>query len=104
MSLITKPYYKQPFEKKPLIMNFVNKIEQADDVVESCTILAYSIPTNQDITSTVIEAVASPISGTRVKTLVKGGSHGDKFKVTFRAITREGLQLEADVVVQVREE
>lgn len=52
---------------------------------------------------TGINIVSSALTGTVVRLVLSGGADGNKYKVTVRITTSDGIVKEADFAVRVRE-
>lgn len=95
-------FRKQPWEKFLVRAGFTKWLaagETIDGVASS--VIGYDNAGN-DVSSQVLQGNHS-VAGPKLVQTVKGGEDGETYKLTFRAITSAGNQLELDILMLVRE-
>ena len=99
IAYLDKP--KQPYEELPRYVDFVDRIATGDTIA-SCTITAVD-ESGVDATATIVPNGASAYSVAKVYYTLKGGTDGETYKVTFRAVSTAGAKVEEDLMVDVRQ-
>lgn len=96
---IVGTYEKQPAEEKILSVDFTADLE--DGATVSSHTATATDESGNDVTSTII--AVSTLSTPVVSFTVQGGTDGQKYTVSIVATLSDGQEVEADVVVVVRE-
>lgn len=96
---LSKP--KQPAEKLPRYVDFVDRVASGDTIA-GCTITAVD-EVGTDVTASLVDGPTS-LSGTKVYYTILGyGTDGKQYKITFRATSTAGAIVEEDLVLEVRQ-
>lgn len=92
------PFTKQPSEVFPISIDFSDVLDTSE-IITSITVTAYLI--DVDVTSQVIDL--NSFSETKVTIRVKGGTTGNKYKITALITTSLGNIYERDLIMKVIE-
>jgi hypothetical protein len=95
-------HYKQPAERYAISMDFTDKLPDGQTILSAtCTALDEA---GADASSTVLDG-ACGIAGSALTQIIKAGTAGQRYDLTFRATLTPGSYiLEEDVALFVREE
>lgn len=91
--------HKQPSEELLRYVDFVDRLATGDTVA-SCIISARD---GSGADAPTVIYGPSAIVGTKVYYTIKGGTHGETYTYTFRAVSNANAKVEEDLVVNVRE-
>ena len=97
-------FRKQPYE---IIIRGFDKTGLLDTgvTISSAAVSAINMATGADATATVLDAPTAVIeSSTKMKCIVKAGTAGTDYKITFKATLSSGEQIEDDFLMEVREQ
>lgn len=94
-------FYKQNSEKFPIAVDFSTNIESGDSIA-SKDVSAIIIASSADATATVIDSSLLVSTSNIIKAVVKDGTTGTNYKITFKATTTNGYIYEHDVAMLVR--
>lgn len=92
---------KQPSEVKPVTVSFVNRLAAGQTVQNSSTVTVTKVSDGASFPSLL--SGSAVISNPTMTVTLTGGSDGEDYKCSFKAVTQLGYVYEYDVVVQVRE-
>lgn len=96
----TQVFEKQANEKIPKGIDYVGRLPTGA-TVQSVAVSAAIMPDLTDAAATVLEGIAS-VTTTRVTQMLKAGSDGKDYRITFLTTLSDGSQLEDDLLMQVR--
>jgi hypothetical protein len=93
-------FFKQPDEKYPISMDYTDALN-ATETISSVSVKAYTTyGAITDVSTTLIDTTS--IEGNICNAVVKAGTTGAKYKITFKATTDEGNIYEEDVWMKVQ--
>lgn len=92
------PFLKQPTEKYLIAVDYTTELATGETIA-SVTVTAYEVLTGTNVTSTVIDSTAT--TTTLGKAVIKAGTSGKKYKITFVVTTSLGYILEDDLFMIV---
>lgn len=93
-------FSKQPAERFPVTIDLTNRLPTAI-TISSCTVAAIDLTTLGDATSTVLLSGTATVSGGKVTGVVRAGTSGRTYKVTFTATLSDSSILEEDIQMDV---
>lgn len=93
-------FVKQPNEKFTFSINFSNTLD-IDEIIDSYVVTAYL--GDIDMTSTVIDSTTVDATTDIIRVRVKGGTTGNKYKITTLVTTDVGDIYEKDILMKVCE-
>lgn len=100
MSAVLK---KQPSESYTIGIEYDGKLP-AGSTLTSGSVSAVDYYSGQVVSGTILGSTSATISGTQAKVLLRAGTSGRRYKVTFET-TLDSLEvLEDDIIVDVVEE
>lgn len=94
-------FTKQPYEEFTISSDFGLNFLSGETIV-SQTVSAVD-SSNVDVTATITTQASVAHDGSKVTVLVKGGTTGNTYKITFRCVTSLGHKWENDVQMKVTE-
>lgn len=92
--------YKQPNEVKPIGMDFSPWLPTGETLLGTSNVKVYD-SSNTDVTATMVQS--QTVNHPYLDALIKGGTNGADYKITFTAITQNDTW-EYDVTLKVREQ
>jgi hypothetical protein len=93
-------FFKQSAEIFPLGVNLVDILPSGTSI-SSVALSAIDLADSSDQTATVWESTTGSTSGTQALGRVRAGTHGHKYKLTFRVTLNSGDILEEDITMIV---
>lgn len=96
--MILKAFLKQPNEDKDYDIEFAPWLLPIDDTLNEVDVTVECL---DDPNDTSLIAYGTAISATRLKVWLKGGTSGNKYKVTFLASTVGGRIDESELIFVV---
>lgn len=97
---------KQPFEKLTLGVDFAKDLASSE-IISTTAVTAIDMSDDSDASSIVLDGSAQIQDGdqasSKIAQKVKAGTDGKRYKITYRATTDDPHNIEADVVMGVRE-
>ena len=90
-------FTKQPDEQYPISVDYSNILGDGE-TISAKDVKAYD-SSDTDVTSTLIDS--STIVGETIKAVVKAGTSGQNYKITFKATTSDSNIYEDDVTMRV---
>ena len=98
MSCANNTFTKQPYEEFTIKADFGNNFTTGEPI-DTKTVTAVD-QSGADATSTVIDSSAI-VGDDQVSAVVKAGTDGNVYTITFRCVTSEGHKWELDVYMVV---
>lgn len=97
-------FTKQPTEKYFVAADFSRALDEGETIVlNNSTVIAYDADGN-DVSATVLESGTKQIDGAKLLIRVKDGTSGEKYKITFKAVTSQSNIYEHDITMKVVEQ
>ena len=90
-------YPKQPWEEIPDYIEFAERMASGDGI-STKTVTGYG-PTGQEDSSIVS---GDSIDGTKIRFTYKGGTDGNRYKISIQIVTNLGAKLEEDFIFEVK--
>ena len=94
-------FTKQPYEELLKTVDFTNGLSSTE-TVSSATVIVTDLATDTDTSSTM--AGTPSVSSPNVTVMVKAGTTGKAYSISFRAVTSLSQKLEADIRMNVTED
>jgi phage-related protein len=92
--------YKQPDEKIPLAMDFINVLPIGETLQSSSDVKVYD-GNGTDVSGTML--FFKTVVGSKVNAIIQNGADLGDYKITFIGIT-QNYQFEEDITLKVREQ
>lgn len=92
-------FHKQPAEQYTIAVEFSGKLPSGT-ALSSGTVAAVDSQGN-DVATTILGSTGAAISGTQAKVLVKAGTTGQQYKITFKMTLDNANLLEEDITMSV---
>ena len=93
-------FFKQPSEQYSIGFEFAGKLPSSTNL-SSGTVSAKDLATGTDVSTTILGSTNATIVGTQAMVMVKAGTTGAKYKITFLVLLTNGNVLEEDVQMVV---
>lgn len=94
-------FAKQPSEEYTIAVDFTGRLPTGT-ALSTGTVAAIDLADDSDVSATVLGSTTATISGTLVKVLVKAGTDGKKYKITFLITLDSGEILEEDLEMSMK--
>ena len=92
------PFYKQPTEKYAIAMDYTSELADSE-TISSTAIVVTEILAGTVVTSTIIDSTAT--TDTQAKAVIKAGTSGKRYKITFKSTSNLAYVYEDDVFMTV---
>lgn len=97
-------FTKQPYEEFVIAGEYSDVLETGETIISgTSTVTSVDTSDDSDSSTEVLDTATKAVDGTQLKMRVKGGVHGEKHKITFRADTSLGNNWEIDVIMKIKE-
>ena len=98
------PFPKQPYEEFPIAINYKGKLPFGAQLV-SGTVSALDLSNNSDASTIVLGSTTATIDTAEslAKVIVRQGTDGKRYKITFRVVLSDTSKLEDEVIMEVAE-
>lgn len=96
-------FSKQPSERYKIAIEWSNKLPSGASL-DSGSVSAVDTTDDSDATSVVLASSTAEISGTQSRAIVRAGTDGTTYKITFLVTLDDGSILEEDVNMRVEEQ
>lgn len=95
---------KQPWETFPISMGFSENMEDGETInAANSSVVVIDTATGDNVSETLLEGSPTVVAGKKLQAQLKGGTHGKKYKISFRAYISVTKQLEEDLIFDVRD-
>lgn len=98
-TIYSRIFTKQPSEIYPISVDYSDVLDTGETISSESVTATDSAGT--DVTATLIDS--TEISGSTIKAVIKAGTTGNKYKLTFKATTSDSNLYEDDITMRVVE-